>query len=81
MKLAFIGLGNMGGPMAVNLLRAGHGVRAFDLAPVALETARSAGAVVCSSAAEAVESADTVISMLPASRHVESLYMGEDGLL
>ena len=79
MKLAFIGLGNMGGPMAANLLKAGHALRAYDLVPVALEAAR--GATICASAAEAAEGAEVVISMLPASRHVEALYLGEGGLL
>jgi 3-hydroxyisobutyrate dehydrogenase len=81
MNLAFIGLGNMGGPMAANLLKAGHALRVFDLAPAALEAARAAGAAVCASAAEAAEGAEAVISMLPASRHVEALYLGEGGLL
>jgi 3-hydroxyisobutyrate dehydrogenase len=81
MKLGFIGLGNMGGPMAANLLKAGHDVRAFDLVPAALAAAKSAGASICASAAEAVEGVEILISMLPASRHVESLYLGEEGLL
>ena len=81
MNLAFIGLGNMGGPMAANLLKAGHALRAFDLVPSALEAARAAGATICANAAEAVEGAEVVISMLPASRHVEALYLGESGLL
>jgi 3-hydroxyisobutyrate dehydrogenase len=81
MNLAFIGLGNMGGPMAANLLKAGHPLRAFDLVPAALEAAKAAGAVICASAADAVEGAETVISMLPASKHVEALYLGETGLL
>mgnify|MGYP000727600567 CR=1 FL=1 len=68
MKLAFIGLGNMGGPMAANLLKAGHALRAYDLVPVALEAARAAGATICASAAEAAEGAEVVISMLPARR-------------
>lgn len=79
--LAFIGLGNMGGPMALNLLKAGHALRVFDLAPAALEAARQAGAFVAAGAADAVDGAEAIVSMLPASRHVESLYLGEDGLL
>jgi 3-hydroxyisobutyrate dehydrogenase len=81
MNLAFIGLGNMGGPMAANLLKAGHAVRAFDLMPAALEAAKAAGATISATAAEAVEGAEAVISMLPASKHVEALYLGEGGLL
>lgn len=80
-NIAFIGLGNMGGPMALNLIKAGHALRVFDLSPAALEAARAAGATVAASPAEAVQGAQTAISMLPASRHVESLYLGTDGLL
>lgn len=80
-RIAFIGLGNMGGPMAANLLTAGHEVRVFDLAPAALEAAVAAGATAAADAATAVADAKVVISMLPASRHVETLYLGADGLL
>ena len=80
-RIAFIGLGNMGGPMAANLARAGHAVRAFDLSADALAAVVAAGATAAASAADAVTGADVVISMLPASRHVEGLYLGEDGLL
>lgn len=83
-RIAFIGLGNMGGPMAANLVRAGHAVQAFDLSDAACAAARQAGASVAASARDAVQGAQVVISMLPASRHVESLYLGQggaDGLL
>lgn len=79
--IAFIGLGNMGGPMAQNLIKAGHALQVFDLAPAALDAAKQAGANVAASAADAIAGADVVISMLPASRHVESLYLGADGLV
>lgn len=79
--IAFIGLGHMGGPMAQNLLKAGHTLKVFDLVPAALKAATDAGATASASAAEAVAGADVVISMLPASRHVEGLYLGETGLL
>ncbi len=79
--LAFIGLGNMGGPMAVNLHRAGHRVTAFDLDADALAKAREQGLRTAASAAKAVEGAAVVVSMLPASRHVEALHLGDDGLL
>lgn len=79
--IAFIGLGNMGGPMAANLLKAGHRLCVFDLAAAAVEAAVAAGASAAASAGEAVADAEVVISMLPASRHVESLYLGESGLL
>lgn len=80
-RIAFIGLGNMGGPMVANLLKAGHVLRVFDLATAAVDAAVAAGAGAAASAAEAVADAEVVISMLPASRHVEGLYLGSDGLL
>lgn len=79
--IAFIGLGNMGGPMAANLVKAGYAVRAFDLASASLEAAVAAGASAATSARDAVEGAQFVISMLPASRHVEGLFLGEGGIL
>ena len=79
--IAFIGLGNMGGPMAANLHKAGHRVTAFDLGADALAKARENGVRTATSAAQAVEGASVVVSMLPASRHVEALFLGNDGLL
>jgi len=79
--IAFIGLGNMGLPMAANLAKAGHRVTAFDLSVDAVAKARAQGLQVAASAAEAVEGADVAVSMLPASKHVESLFLGADGLL
>ncbi|KRG46747.1 3-hydroxyisobutyrate dehydrogenase [Stenotrophomonas panacihumi] len=80
-RIAFIGLGNMGGPMAANLAKAGHVLRVFDLVPAALEAAVAAGASAATSAADTLADAEVVISMLPASRHVEGLYLGEHGIL
>jgi 3-hydroxyisobutyrate dehydrogenase len=80
-SIAFIGLGHMGGPMAVNLTKAGYDVTGFDLAPAALDAARGLGVAVSSSASEAVATADIVITMLPAGRHVIGAYDGADGLL
>ena len=80
-RIAFIGLGNMGGPMAANLVKAGHTLSVFDLAPAALEAAKAAGAHAAASAIDTLDGAEVVISMLPASRHVEGLYLGEGGLL
>ncbi len=79
--IAFIGLGNMGGPMAQNLIKAGHSLRVFDLVPAAVQLLVKDGAYAASSAKDAVAGVDVVISMLPASQHVESLYLGESGLL
>ncbi|AMK20386.1 MULTISPECIES: 3-hydroxyisobutyrate dehydrogenase [Sphingobium] len=76
MTVAFIGLGNMGGGMAANLLKNGYAVRAFDLSKDALDKAVEAGAVACASAGDAVEGADAVVSMLPAGKHVEAVYTG-----
>ena len=77
MKIAFIGLGNMGGPMALNLQKAGHTVRAFDLSASACEKFAAEGLQIAQDAAAAVQGADAVISMLPASQHVEALYLGK----
>lgn len=79
--IAFIGLGHMGGPMALNLVKAGHHLKVFDLVPTALNVLTEAGAQACSKAAEAVEGVEIVITMLPASKHVEGLYLGDGGLL
>ena len=80
-KVAFIGLGNMGGPMAGNLLKAGHEVTVFDLVEAACEQMREQGAGVAPGALEAATGVDYVISMLPAGKHVAATYLGEDGLL
>ncbi|RZO66601.1 MAG: 3-hydroxyisobutyrate dehydrogenase [Parvularculaceae bacterium] len=78
--IGFIGLGNMGGPMAANLAKAGHDVRAFDLCEDARARAGEAGCQPAVSVAEAVVGASQIVSMLPAGRHVESVYAGEDGV-
>jgi len=80
-SIAFIGLGHMGAPMAQNLLKAGHALTVFDLVPAAVKMLADSGAKAAASAAEAVKDAQVVITMLPASKHVEGLYLGDDGLL
>jgi len=80
-KIAFIGLGNMGAPMAANLLKAGHTLKVFDLVAQAVKNLSEQGAQSALSAAQAVQDAEIVITMLPASKHVEALYLGENGLL
>jgi 3-hydroxyisobutyrate dehydrogenase len=75
-RVAFIGLGNMGGGMAANLAKAGHDVRAFDLSEQALERAVQAGCLAAGSAAEAVQEAEAVVTMLPAGKHVRQVYEG-----
>ena len=72
--IAFVGLGNMGTPMAANLLRAGHGVRGYDLSPAACDAAVAAGLDVAASAAETVRGAAVAITMLPAGKHVTACY-------
>ncbi|WP_102795006.1 3-hydroxyisobutyrate dehydrogenase [Bowmanella denitrificans] len=81
MRIAFIGLGNMGGPMAANLIKAGFGVRVFDLMPEHVKALTEKGAEAAGSAVEAASGADVVVSMLPAGKHVRHLYLGEDGLV
>ncbi|HEX9947670.1 MAG TPA: 3-hydroxyisobutyrate dehydrogenase [Allosphingosinicella sp.] len=73
-RIAFIGLGNMGGGMAANLVRAGHEVRAFDLAEAALQKAEANGCTRAATAAEAVADAEAVVTMLPAGKHVRDVY-------
>lgn len=68
--IAFIGLGNMGGPMAANLLKAGHAVIGFDLAAASCETAKLAGISIADTPADAARSADVIVTMLPAGKHV-----------
>jgi 3-hydroxyisobutyrate dehydrogenase len=73
-NIAFIGLGNMGGPMAANLVKAGHKVVAFDLVETSRNQARTDGASIADSAAGAVKGSDVVITMLPAGKHVMSVW-------
>lgn len=80
-KIGFIGLGNMGGPMMRNLLKAGHQVKAFDLSEAAKAAASAAGAEVVSAAADAAREVDAVVSMLPAGEHVKGVYLGAQGAL
>ncbi|PZU10494.1 MAG: 3-hydroxyisobutyrate dehydrogenase [Sphingobium sp.] len=75
--IAFIGLGNMGGGMAANLVGNGFAVRAFDLSDEALARAEAAGAIRATSAADAATGADAVVTMLPAGKHVEGVYTDE----
>ena len=74
MKIAFIGLGNMGGGMAANLVKAGHAVNAFDLSERALATAKDNGCTPFTDASEAVQDVDAVVSMLPNGGIVKSVY-------
>src|SRR6056297_1000641 len=80
-RVAFIGLGNMGGPMAGNLLKVGHDVTVFDLSAEATAALAECGASVAESALAAAADKDYVLSMLPAGKHVTGIYLGDDGLL
>ena len=80
-KIGFIGLGNMGGPMLRNLLKAGHELTAFDIVPKLAAAAREAGAAVAPSAREAVRGVDAVVTMLPAGEQVRQVYLGEGGII
>lgn len=80
-KITFVGLGNMGGPMATNLLKAGHEVTAFDLSAAAVEALVAAGAKTAEKLSDAVATAECVITMLPAGKHVEAVYLGDEGIL
>jgi 3-hydroxyisobutyrate dehydrogenase len=80
-RIGFIGLGNMGGPMAANLVKAGHTVSGYDLSQAALQALKTAGGEVATSAAEAVHGAEIVITMLPAGEHVRDVFLHQGGLI
>jgi 3-hydroxyisobutyrate dehydrogenase len=77
MKIAFVGLGNMGGGMAANLVKAGHDVNAFDLAEAALARAKDNGCATFSTVKEAVQGVDAVVSMLPNGKIVDGVYSAD----
>lgn len=79
--IGFIGLGNMGGPMAANLVKAGHRVKGFDLVSAALAAAEAAGVAIAASPAEAVAGAEIVVTMLPSGKHVLGVYDGPQGII
>ena len=81
MKIAFIGLGNMGAPMARNLLKGGHTLTVFDVVKDNVEALAKQGAIAATSAKHAAAQGELVITMLPSSPHVKSVYLGEDGVL
>ncbi|MBN3762460.1 3-hydroxyisobutyrate dehydrogenase [Burkholderia sp. Ac-20365] len=81
MKIGFIGLGNMGAPMALNLLKAGHQLNVFDLNAEAVEALKTAGARASKTPKEASTDAECVVTMLPAAAHVKAVLTGEEGIL
>jgi 3-hydroxyisobutyrate dehydrogenase len=80
-KIGFIGLGNMGLPMAQNLIKAGHAVAGFDVSGEAMAKFTAAGGLAAASAKGAIHGTEVVITMLPAGEHVRAVYLGEDGVL
>ena len=83
MKIGFIGLGNMGGPMARNLIKAGHELTVFDVSAKALADIKEVGAAIASSVSQLAQTVDVemIITMLPAAQHVKSVYLGDEGIL
>ncbi|MGG1948548.1 3-hydroxyisobutyrate dehydrogenase [Trinickia sp. NRRL B-1857] len=81
MKIGFVGLGNMGAPMARNLLKSGHTLQAFDLNEGALHTLAEAGATACASPKQAATDVELVVTMLPAAAHVRAVLTDEQGVL
>lgn len=79
--IGFIGVGNMGGPMARNLLKAGHSVKAYDLAAESVQKVVEAGGTAAASAEEAAREVEIVVTMLPAGKHVKAVYTGEKGII
>jgi len=80
-RIGFIGLGNMGGPMAANLVKAGHEVTGYDLSAPLRRAAAESGVTEASGIADATAASDVIITMLPAGTHVRSVYLGDDGIL
>jgi len=81
MRIAFIGLGNMGAPMARNLIKAGHQLNLFDLNKTVLAELAELGGQISSSPRDAAQQSELVITMLPAAAHVRGVYLNEDGVL
>jgi 3-hydroxyisobutyrate dehydrogenase len=81
MKIAFIGLGHMGAPMAMNLLKAGHELKVFDVVKAHVDALIEAGAAAAGSAKECAAGGELVITMLPSSPHVKAVYLEKDGVL
>ena len=80
-RIGFVGVGNMGGPMALNLLKAGHSVKVFDLSADAVAKCVAEGATAAATAAEAAKNVGIVVTMLPKGDHVRAVYLGDDGIV
>ena len=81
MRIGFVGLGNMGAPMARNLLKGGHTLRVYDVVADNVAQLAADGAAVAASARDAAVQAEMLITMLPSSPHVRAVYLGEDGVI
>src|SRR6185503_15730875 len=81
MRVALIGIGNMGKPMGRNMLKAGHSVTGYDLVPEAVAYIVEHGGKAAKSAIEAAKGAEIVMTMLPTHDHVRDVYLGKGGLL
>lgn len=81
MKIGFVGLGHMGNPMARNLLKAGHSLRIYDVVPDLVKKLAGEGCEVATSAADCARGVELVVTMLPSSPHVRTVYLGEYGVL
>jgi 3-hydroxyisobutyrate dehydrogenase len=80
-KIGFVGLGNMGNPMCRNLLKAGHQLKVYDVVPALVKKAVEAGSQAAASAADCIHEVDVLVTMLPSSPHVRSVYQGAQGVL
>src|SRR5215475_400426 len=81
MRISFIGLGHMGGPMARNLLKAGHALTVYDIVAAHVQALAAAGAQAASSARDCAAQGELVITMLPSAPQVKAVYLSEDGVL
>src|SRR5260221_10042927 len=81
MKIGFVGLGHMGNPMARNLLKHGHALKIYDVVPELVKKLATEGCEVATSAGDCAKGVEVVITMLPSSPHVRSVYLGEYGVL
>ncbi len=80
-RISFIGLGNMGAPMSINLIKSGHDLSVFDVFAQSMESVVAEGAHAAKSAVESAQNVDFIFSMLPGGKHVKDLYLGQSGLL
>ena len=80
-KIGFIGLGNMGLPMAQNLIKAGHQVEGLDISAASIEKLKSAGGTAAANAKELASRSDVIVTMLPSGKEVREIYLGANGIV